>query len=105
MADSIVSCISYHTSMCTPYCWVNPSTRLCLCSQTRLTRSEVTPMYSVPLRLLANSVDARLQFSHAIRPLGPGLRRDDEQSISFCTHAFRAWQTCPHPPRLHRSRA
>ena len=35
IADSIVSCSSYHTRMCTPCCLVKPSTRSFLCCHTR----------------------------------------------------------------------
>ena len=53
IALSVVGCASYQTSVWTPYILVNPSTKSFLCCQTRCTRSEVTPMYRVPLRLLA----------------------------------------------------
>src|SRR5262245_24267420 len=44
IAFSILPCNSKYTKLCTLYFVVNPSTKSFLCSQTRFTRSLVTPM-------------------------------------------------------------
>lgn len=54
MAESMVECSSYQTNVCTLYLLVKPSTKSFLCSQTRLMRLDVTPVYRVPFRLLAS---------------------------------------------------
>jgi hypothetical protein len=51
-ADSQDPWTSYQTRRWTLYFLVKPSTRLFLCSYTRLARSEVTPVYKEPFRLL-----------------------------------------------------
>ncbi len=61
IADSIVSCSSYQTKVCTPYLLVKLSIRLFLCSQTRFNKFEVSPVYRVPFRLLAS------MFTHGCR--------------------------------------
>jgi hypothetical protein len=48
IAACIVSCISYQTNRFTPKRSVNPSATPSRCCQTRCTRFDVTPIYSVP---------------------------------------------------------
>jgi len=67
MAESMDSCTSYQTNACTPYRLVKPSISPCLCTQTRVTRFDVTPTYRVPLRPLAR------RYTHGCFMRAPSL--------------------------------
>ena len=55
MADSIVSCNSYHTSLSIPYFCVKPGTTFVLCSQTRFLLDTGFRQYDgTPFRIISN---------------------------------------------------